>query len=100
MQEGSAPFRPILDRVLIRRIEPEAAPDGFSVPEKYRQHDNLGTIIALGDGIVLGNEWKPLTDFVHVGDMVLYGEYCAECFQKDEEIFWIVRLQDIRGVKP
>lgn len=93
------PFRPILDRVLLRRIEAEAAVDGFQVPEKYRQHSNLGEVIALGDGVVLGKEWKLLTDFIHVGDVVLYGEYTAEAFEKDGETLWLVRIQDIRGVK-
>ena len=99
MTESSAPFRPILDRILIKRIEADAVTDGFTIPEKYRQHSNLGTVIAVGDGIVLGREWRPITDFVQVGATVLYGEYCAECFEQDGEQFWIVRLQDIRGLK-
>lgn len=93
------PFRPILDRVLLRRVEPEAVEDGFTVPERYRQHSNLGEVLALGDGVVLGKEWKPLTDFVKVGDVCLYGEYTAEALEKDGETLWIVRIQDIRGVK-
>jgi co-chaperonin GroES (HSP10) len=97
--EHKPPFRPLLDRVLIRRIEPEAAPDGFSVPEKYRQHSNLGTVIALGDGIALGGKWRPLTDFISLGSVCMYGEYTAECLELDGEQLWIVRLQDIRGVK-
>ena len=118
MSEGSAPFRPILDRVLIKRIEPEAAPDGFEVPDKYRQHTNKGVIIAVGDGVVLGQNFVPFveeqphlgtdeegkskyyrTNFVRVGDTCLYGEYCAEQFEKDGETFYIVRVQDIRGVE-
>jgi co-chaperonin GroES (HSP10) len=93
------PFRPILDRLLIKRIEPEATPDGFTVPERYRQHSNLGTVIALGDGLQLGGVWRPLTDFIQVGSICMYGEYTAECLEVDGETYWIVRLQDIRGVK-
>ncbi len=92
------PFRPILDRVLLRRVEVEASPDGFTVPEKYRQHSNLGEVLAVGDGVVLGKEWKPLTDFIKVGDICLYGEYTAEALERDGEQYWIVRIQDIRGV--
>ncbi len=84
--------------MLIKRVEPEAAVDGFSVPEKYRQHSNLGIVVALGDGVVLGKEWKPLTDFIHVGSKVIYGEYTAEAMDRDGETFYIVRIQDIRGV--
>jgi co-chaperonin GroES (HSP10) len=97
--EEKTPFRPILDRILVKRIEAQAVVDGFSVPEKYRQSSNLGRVIALGDGIVLGQEWKPLTDFIREGDICLYGEYTAEALDLDGERYWIVRLQDIRGVK-
>ena len=94
------PFRPILDRVLLRRIEPEATAEGFAVPEKYRQHTNEGIVLALGDGVVLGKEWRPLTDFLKVGDICMYGEYTAEKWSGAEaEDCWIVRIQDIRGVK-
>ena len=95
----SSSFRPILDRILVERIEAEAVVDGFQVPEKYRQHSNIGRIIALGDGVVLGKKWKPLTDFVQVGDLVLYGEYTAECWQDGDKTYWICRIQDVRGVK-
>lgn len=97
---SEVPFRPILDRVLIRRIEPTATTDGFVVPEKYRQHTNEGVVIALGDGVVLGREWRPLTDFLHVGDTVMYGEYTAERWEATpDDVYWVVRVQDIRGVK-
>ena len=95
---ADAPLRPLLDRVLIRRIEADAAADGFAIPEKYRQHSNLGVVIALGDGVVLGGQWKPLTDFVSVGSKIIYGEYTAEAYDHNGQTYWIVRLQDIRGV--
>ncbi len=94
-----APFRPILDRILIKRVEPEETVDGFQVPSKYRQHSNLGEVIAIGDGIVLGHEWHPLSEFIAVGDRCMYGEYTSELWQHDGEELWIVRLQDVRGVE-
>ncbi len=98
---AEAPFRPILDRVLIKRVEPEAAVDGFSVPEKYRQMSNVGVIIGIGHGVVLGREWHSLSEFVQVGQKCLYGEYTAERWDSpDGQAFWIVRLQDIRGIIP
>jgi co-chaperonin GroES (HSP10) len=88
-----APFLPILDRVLIRRIEAEATAEGFSVPEKYRQHSNLGIVIEVGENVAR------LTDRVKVGAKVLYGEYTAEQWDAPNgDVYWSVRVQDIRGV--
>lgn len=87
------PFLPILDRVLIRRIEAEAAVDGFGVPEKYRQHSNVGIVIAIGENV------ERMTDRVREGSKVLYGEYTAEEWDAPNgDVYWIVRIQDIRGV--
>lgn len=94
-----APFRPILDRILVRRIEAPKTADGFEVPEKYRQQTNYGEVVAVGDGVVLGGQFRPITDFLSVGDRVYYGEYTAELWDKDDERLWIVRLQDVRGVE-
>ena len=93
------PFRPILDRVLIRRVEAVATPDGFAIPEKYRQHTNRGVVIAVGDGVVLGTQWRPMKHYLSVGDIVLFGEYTAEKFVQGNEELYIVRLQDVRGVE-
>ncbi len=99
LAQVQVPFRPILDRVLIRKLETPKASDDFNVPDKYRQHSNDGVVVALGDGVVLGGQFKPLTDFLSVGDKVVYGEYTAERWQQDGEELWICRIQDIRGVQ-
>lgn len=93
-------FAPLLDRVLVRRIEAEAVVEGtgFVVPERYRQHTNRGEVVAIGQFVVMGNEVIELREFVQPGDIVLYGEYSAERFLKDDDVLWLVRLQDLRGV--
>lgn len=99
---ADSPLRPILDRILVRRLPPEKKGDSFDdlVPDKYRQHNNLGRVIAIGDGILLGQEWHPLTEFVQLGQVVLYGEYTAERLEDSgEDELYIIRLQDVRGVK-
>lgn len=93
------PFEPILDRILIRRIEADVAVGDLSIPEQYRQHTNRGEVVAIGDFVELGGETYPLDQFVNVGDRLLYGEYTAECFQRDGEDLWLVRIQDVRGVE-
>src|SRR5580704_7125467 len=100
-----APFKPILDRLLIKLVHEDGPKDGFEVPDKYRQHTNKGEVLAVGDCVVLSGHKFPLTDFVNVGDHVLFGEYTAEEFTSDElaarfkdvDKFYIIRVQDVRG---
>jgi co-chaperonin GroES (HSP10) len=92
------PPKPILDRILVRRLDSPRDSDGFIVPEKYRQQTNRGEVIAIGDGVVLGVEYYPLAHFVNVGDVVHYGEYTAEQDKFDETLY-IVRIQDVRQVE-
>lgn len=98
------PFRPILDRILLKLVHEDSPKDGFEVPEKFRQHTNKGEVLAIGDCVVLSGQKFPITDFVNVGDHVLFGEYCAERFASEElskqfgtEELYIVRIQDVRG---
>jgi co-chaperonin GroES (HSP10) len=92
------PAKPILDRILVKRIESPKNSDGFEVPDKYRQQTNQGEVIAVGDCVVLGHERWNVSDFVSVGDVVHYGEYTAEQL-KDDPSLYIVRIQDVRLVE-
>ena len=89
-----APAKPILDRILVRRIDAPKAEEGFVVPEKFRQQTNRGEVIAIGDWVAEHS----LTEFVNVGDIVHYGEYTAEQL-KDDPTLYIVRIQDVRLVE-
>lgn len=109
------PFRPILDRILLRLVrETKPVQDGevpdIRVSEKYRQQTNKGEVLAIGDCVVLGQVKFPLSDFVAVGDIVAFGQYTAEemSFDRNDELFthfglsaedqvYVVRVQDVRG---
>lgn len=94
------PFTALLDRILVRRIEPEKLVNGYLIPDKYREMENWGEVVSVGQGVVLGREWRPLTDFVNIGDLVKYGEHTAERFSyKEDDPLFIVRIQDCRGVR-
>lgn len=93
-------MQPILDRVIVRRIEsPNKRESVIETPELYRQQSRWGTVVAVGTGVVLGQKYVPLTEFVKVGDQVYFGEYNAEPFEADGEELVLLRLQDIRFVK-
>lgn len=92
------PPKPILDRLLVRRLAQEEQ-TGFAIPEKYRQHTNRGVVISVGDGIVCGTEYYPITMFLNPGDIVKYGEYTSERYGSDDDELYIIRLQDVRTVE-
>jgi len=121
------PFTPILDRVLIKRVAEDKNMEqledgsmrdkrtGFIIPAKYRQHSNVGIVLAVGDFVVMGGVKTRLSDIIKPGYRVLFGEYNAEklkvpdaqveamCdaigveFEASEDLD-VVRVQDIRGV--
>ena len=97
--DNYAPFCTLLDRLLIRRVKEDIGSEGFVVPEKFRQSECWGTVEAVGQCVVLGGVRYPLTDFVNVGDLVKYGEHVAEQFSLTDEDLFIVRVQDLRGLR-
>jgi co-chaperonin GroES (HSP10) len=94
--------KPLLDRILVRRIAQADSSDGLMISGKYREKSRLGEVIGVGDGVVLGTSFVALTDLVNVGDRVIYGEFTAEAYDhSDPDIatIFIVRIQDIRTVE-
>jgi co-chaperonin GroES (HSP10) len=123
------PFSAILDRILVKRIETD--PDleeledgsarskrtGLVIAARYRQHNNKGIVLSVGNYIGIGGQCIPLSNFVSAGDLVTFGSYNTEKFEmnfkqaKDlchslgidheegDEPFQILRLQDVRGVE-
>jgi len=90
--------KPLLDRILVRRIN-KAEDDGLMISEKFREKSRTGEIIAVGQGVVLGNQFLPLTDFVNIGDRVVYGEFTAEAYDHTDPTIatiFVVRIQDCR----
>jgi len=88
-------FKPILDRVLLRKIEEKQdgkviIPDQFHESSKYE-------IVALGDFAMFGGVRVPLSDIVEVGERVLVGHYNIEPCEIDGEKLFLTRVQDIRG---
>lgn len=122
-------FTPVLDRILVMRItdnpDEEILEDGsvrnkktgIITAAKYRQHSNVGIVLAVGQYVVLGGLRFFMSEFVQPGDKITYGDYNSEVFlmkpDKVKEIcdrlsvnyvedpagIRIVRVQDIRGVE-
>lgn len=89
-------FQPVLDRILLRKIEAPQVKNGIAIPETY-QESNKYEVVALGDFVMFGGERVPLTDLLSIGDVVLVSQYNVERVEIEEGEFWLSRIQDVRG---
>ena len=91
-------FRPLHDRVVVRRIEEdERTPGGIIIPVTAKEKPQQGEVIAVGPGArdekgVL----QPLD--VKAGDRVLFGKWSGSEVKIDGEELLIMKESDILGV--
>lgn len=91
-------FRPLHDRVLVRRIEEsETTAGGIIIPDTAREKPMEGEIIAVGNGAVRDdNERIPLE--VRPGDRILFGKWSGSEVTIDGEELLIMKESDILGI--
>lgn len=91
-------FRPLHDRVLVRRIEEkEKTAGGIIIPDTAKEKPQEGEILAVGSGSRGDNgEIHPLD--VKVGDRVLIGKWSGTEVKLDGEDLLIMRESDIMAV--
>ena len=91
-------FRPLQDRVLIRRIEEEEkTAGGIIIPDTAKEKPMEGEIIAAGPGTRDDDgRLRPLD--IKVGDRVLFGKWSGTEIKIDGEDFVVAKESDIMGV--
>ena len=83
-------FRPLHDRVLLKRIEQAAkTAGGIIIPDTAKEKPQRGEVVAVGPG----KDDKKLT--VKKGDIVLYGKYAGQELQYEGVDYLIMREDDI-----
>jgi chaperonin GroES len=97
-------FRPLHDRVLVRRVkEEEKTKGGIIIPDTAKEKPQEGKVIAVGTG-VRGDDGKVNEDGtvrkldVKQGDRILFGKYSGTEVKIDGEEHLILREDDILGV--
>ena len=91
-------FRPLHDRVLVRRIEAEEkTKGGIIIPDTVKEKPMEGEVIAVGTG-TRDEQGKVHALDVKVGDRVLFGKYGGTEVKVDGEDRLILREDDILGV--
>lgn len=90
-------FRPLHDRVVVRRIEAdEKTAGGIIIPDTAREKPAEGEVIAVGPG-VRNEKGEIVTPDVKAGDRVLFGKWSGTEVRIDGEDLLIMKESDILG---
>ena len=91
-------FRPLHDRVVLERIEPdEKSSGGIIIPDTAKEKPSQGEVVAVGPGgrDESGNLIKPE---LRAGDRVLFGKWSGTEVKLDGEELLIMKESDVMGV--
>jgi chaperonin GroES len=90
--------KPLHDRVLVKRVEPEEkVKGGIIIPDTAKEKPLEGRVVAIGSGR-LDENGKRIPLEVKVGDRVLVGKYAGTEIKIDEVEHVIVREDEVLGV--
>ena len=91
-------FRPLGDRVLVRRVEEEEkTKGGIIIPDTAKEKPQEGEVISVGPG-ALDDSGKRVALDVKAGDKILFGKWSGTEVKLDGEDLLIMKESDILGV--
>jgi chaperonin GroES len=91
-------FRPLHDRVLVRRIEAdEKTAGGIIIPDTAKEKPQEGEVVAVGNGARSDDGTVTPLD-VKAGDRILFGKWSGTEVKLDGEDLIIMKESDILGI--
>ena len=91
-------FRPLHDRVVVRRIESDAkTAGGIIIPDTAKEKPQEGEIIAVGPG-ARDETGKLIPLDVKPGDLILFGKWSGTEVKIDGQEYLIMKESDVMGV--
>ncbi|MGH9807766.1 MAG: co-chaperone GroES [Terriglobia bacterium] len=91
-------FRPLHDRVLVRRVEQDdKTAGGIIIPDTAKEKPQEGEVVSAGAG-VRGDDGKIHALDVKAGDRILFGKWSGTEVKLDGEDLIIMKESDILGV--
>lgn len=91
-------FRPLHDRIVVRRIEAEEkTAGGIIIPDTAKEKPSEGEILAIGPG-ARDENGKLVELDVKVGDRILFGKWSGTEIKLDGEDLLIMKESDVMGV--
>ena len=90
-------FKPLHDRILVRRVESEEkTKGGLIIPETAKEKPSEGEVVAVGPGRWVNGMMVPMS--VEVGDRILFGKWNGTEVNVDGEDMLIIKDDEIFGV--
>ena len=91
-------FRPLHDRVLVRRVaQEEKTAGGIIIPDTAKEKPMEGEVVAVGDGArTEDGKIQPMA--VKAGDRILFGKWSGTEVKMDGEELLIMKESDIMGI--
>jgi chaperonin GroES len=91
-------FRPLQDRLLIKRIEgEERTASGLYIPDTAKEKPQQGEVLAIGNG-KRQDDGKVIPLDVKVGDRILFGKYSGSEIKIDGVESLILREDEVLGI--
>ena len=91
-------FRPLHDRVVLRRVEgEETSKGGIIIPDTAKEKPQEGEVIAVGPG-ARDEAGKLIPIDLKAGDRVLFGKWSGTEVKIDGEELLIMKESDVMGV--
>jgi len=91
-------FRPLHDRVVVKRIEAEAkSKGGIIIPDTVKEKPQEGEVVAVGPG-GRDENGKLIAMDIKSGDRVLFGKWSGTEVKLDGDDLLIMKESDIMGV--
>lgn len=91
-------FRPLQDRILIKRIDhEEKTSGGIIIPDSAKEKPQEGEVVAVGNGKRM-EDGKVLPLDIKTGDRILFGKYSGSEIKIDGEEHLILREDEVLGI--
>ena len=91
-------FRPLHDRVLVRRVEAdEKTSGGIIIPDTAKEKPQEGAVVAVGPG-ARDEAGKLIPLDLKVGDRIIFGKWSGTEVKIDGEDLLIMKESDVMGV--
>ncbi|WP_432349892.1 co-chaperone GroES (plasmid) [Shinella yambaruensis] len=91
-------FRPLHDRIVVRRLESEEkTKGGIIIPDTAKEKPQEGEVVATGPG-ARNEQGQVVALDVKVGDRILFGKWSGTEIKIDGEDYLIMKESDVMGV--
>lgn len=91
-------FKPLHDRVLVRRVEgEEKTAGGLIIPDSAKEKPSEGEVVAVGEG-ARKDSGELIAPAVKAGDRILFGKWSGTEVKLDGEDLLIMKESDILGI--